>query len=149
MLFSGISARGLIPRNSPVFVDEWLKSECRIINKKRLTMDRFLYIKLIEEEFETLSSLKKELQPSRIQSLRQCVRNGSIQSLDDYKLWLTKTAIQSTKEIMTMYRWINSSVIDYCVYDEYYLFSMFVINNILTTSYKKFFSTIRVYRPIQ
>jgi hypothetical protein len=52
MLFSGISSRGLIPRNSPIFVDEWLKSECRKINKKRLTMDRFLYIKLIEEELK-------------------------------------------------------------------------------------------------
>lgn len=52
MLFGGLSSRGLIPRNSPIFVDEWLKSECRKINKERVTMDRFLYIKLIEEELK-------------------------------------------------------------------------------------------------
>jgi hypothetical protein len=52
MLFGGISSRGLIPKNSPIFVDEWLKSECKKVHKKRLTMDRFLYIKLIEEELK-------------------------------------------------------------------------------------------------
>jgi hypothetical protein len=52
MLFGGISSRDLVPRNSPIFVNEWLKSECQNINKKRLTMDRFLYIKLIEQELK-------------------------------------------------------------------------------------------------
>lgn len=52
LLYGGLSSRGLIPRNSSIFVDEWLKRECRKINKERMTMDRFLYIKLIEEELK-------------------------------------------------------------------------------------------------
>ena len=52
MLFGAISSRRLVPENSPIFVDEWLKEECKKIKKERITMDRFLYIKLIEAELK-------------------------------------------------------------------------------------------------
>ena len=51
-IFGAISSRGLIPKDSPIFVDEWLKAECKKINKKRINMDRFFYIKLIETELK-------------------------------------------------------------------------------------------------
>jgi hypothetical protein len=51
LLFGAISSRGLIPKTSPIFVDDWLKTECKNF-KKRNTMDRFLYIKLIEQELK-------------------------------------------------------------------------------------------------
>jgi hypothetical protein len=52
MIFGSISSRGLIPNNSPIFIDEWLKTECKRLKKKRITMDRFMYIKLIETELK-------------------------------------------------------------------------------------------------
>lgn len=52
LVYGGISSRGLIPNNSPIFIDEWLASECRKIGKRKITMDRFLYIQLIEEELK-------------------------------------------------------------------------------------------------
>ncbi|CAF5046640.1 unnamed protein product, partial [Rotaria sp. Silwood1] len=52
LLYDGISSRGLIPNPSPIFIDEWLKSEYQKIDKKRITMDRFLYIKLVEQQLK-------------------------------------------------------------------------------------------------
>ncbi len=46
LLYGGLSFRGLIPTDSPIFIDDWLKSECQNIDKKKITMDRFLYIDL-------------------------------------------------------------------------------------------------------
>ena len=52
MLYGGISSCGLIPASSPTFADEWLKSQSKNTNKKRLTMNRFLYIKLIQQQLK-------------------------------------------------------------------------------------------------
>jgi hypothetical protein len=52
MLFGGISSRGLIPRRSPIFIDEWLKSQCKKLNKERISMDRFLYVKLVKQKLK-------------------------------------------------------------------------------------------------
>ncbi|CAF1517832.1 unnamed protein product [Rotaria sordida] len=52
ILFGAISSRGLIPKKSPIFIDEWLKFECKKLNKKRISMDRFLYIKLIKQKLK-------------------------------------------------------------------------------------------------
>ncbi|CAF5130771.1 unnamed protein product [Rotaria sp. Silwood1] len=52
ILFGAISSRGLIPRRSPIFIDEWLKSECKKLNKERISMDRFLYIKLVKSQLK-------------------------------------------------------------------------------------------------
>ncbi|CAF3794840.1 unnamed protein product [Rotaria sp. Silwood1] len=52
IIFGAISSRGLIPKESPIFIDDWLKTECEKLGKKRHTMDRFLYIKLIEKELK-------------------------------------------------------------------------------------------------
>ncbi|CAF3407711.1 unnamed protein product [Rotaria sp. Silwood2] len=52
IIFGAISSRGLIPKESPIFIDDWLKTECEKLGKKRHTMDRFLYIKLIEQELK-------------------------------------------------------------------------------------------------
>ncbi|CAF3390123.1 unnamed protein product, partial [Rotaria sp. Silwood2] len=52
LIYGGISSRGLIPNDSPIFIDDWLKSECQKIHKKKITMDRFLYIKLIQQQLK-------------------------------------------------------------------------------------------------
>ena len=52
MLYDGISSHGLIPACSPTFVDEWLKSQCKNISKKLLTMNRVLSIKLIQQQLK-------------------------------------------------------------------------------------------------
>jgi hypothetical protein len=54
MIFGAISSRGLIPKHSPIFIDDWLKTECKKVNKEQNTMDRFLYIniKLVEKELK-------------------------------------------------------------------------------------------------
>jgi hypothetical protein len=36
LLYGGISSRGLIPTDSPTFIDDWLKSKCQNIGKKKL-----------------------------------------------------------------------------------------------------------------
>ncbi len=46
LLYGGISFRSLIPTDSPIFIDDWLKSECQNIDKKKITMDQFLCIDL-------------------------------------------------------------------------------------------------------
>jgi hypothetical protein len=49
ILYGGISSRGLIPPTIPVFIDDWLKIECEKINKRKPTVDRFLYVKLVKQ----------------------------------------------------------------------------------------------------
>ncbi|CAF3875757.1 unnamed protein product [Rotaria sordida] len=49
LLYGAISSRGLIPPTASVFIDDWLKIECQKINKKKPTMDRFLYVKLVKQ----------------------------------------------------------------------------------------------------
>ncbi|CAF3859255.1 unnamed protein product [Rotaria sp. Silwood1] len=49
LLYGAISSRGLIPPTAPVFIDDWLNIECQKINKKKPTMDRFLYVKLVKQ----------------------------------------------------------------------------------------------------
>ena len=52
ILFGGISSSDLIPSAAPIFVDAWLQFACKKVNKKRKSMDRFLYIELIEHQFK-------------------------------------------------------------------------------------------------
>jgi hypothetical protein len=49
LLYGAISSRGLIPQAAPIFIDDWLNIECQKINKKKKTMDRFLYVKLVKQ----------------------------------------------------------------------------------------------------
>ncbi len=54
MIFGAISSRSLILKHSPIFIDDWLKTECKKVNKEQNTMDRFLYIniKLVGKELK-------------------------------------------------------------------------------------------------
>ena len=49
LLYGAISSRGLIPPSPLIFIDDWLTVECQKINKKKRTMDRFLYVKLVKQ----------------------------------------------------------------------------------------------------
>ncbi len=49
LLYGAISSRSLIPPTAPIFIDDWLKIECQKIGKEKPTMNRFLYVKLVQQ----------------------------------------------------------------------------------------------------
>eukprot|EP01083_Nonionella_stella_P177977 627282_1 len=50
MLWGAITAKGLIPRDEPVYFREWLKNECRKIGKPKNTLDNTLYAQFIRND---------------------------------------------------------------------------------------------------
>ena len=51
MLFGGICAEGLLPRNGPIFFTEWLSRKCVEIGKEKKTLDNKLSAIFIKQEF--------------------------------------------------------------------------------------------------
>lgn len=49
LLYGAILSHGLIPSSAPIFIDDWSKIECPKINKKKRSMDRILYVKLVKQ----------------------------------------------------------------------------------------------------
>jgi hypothetical protein len=43
----------VIPKTSPIFIDDRLKTECKKLDKEQNNMNRFSYIKLVEQELKS------------------------------------------------------------------------------------------------